>query len=281
MISRAAATAGAAFADVAAAGATGLAMATVAGATTGAGACAAAAGAVTTGASVAVLVCVGTEAGLPEAAVAAIVAAGAAAAAVAGVARAVAGAAAALAANAAACAAAARAAAVLAGGGAAAGEAGSADVAAVVATGAAVEVADPVVMIGADGEAGVASVGLAETGVCTGGVPDDPLRSVHAAAATKASAANAIPMNIGIRDDVAPVVAFALGVARNCMGLKGSGVSTAVRAKPSFANLSSAACTSSIGRAILCASCATEMGSESSVNSFLCRTERPAAPILV
>ena len=152
---------------------------------------------------------------------------------------------------------------------------GGLGLAAVAMTGGEALPADAVAMPGADGNASVPGAGAVAKGGWAGDVLAGPLRSIQAAAATAASAARAIPINIGICEVVAPIAAFAMGVARNCMGSKGSGDATAVCARPSFANRSSATRTSSTGRAMLRASWATEVGSESSVNNFLWRTERP------
>lgn len=125
-----------------------------------------------------------------------------------------------------------------------------------------------------------AAVDTALDATCAGAgeLLDEPPRNIHAAAATNASAAMAKAISIGIRDGEALAVAFALAVERSCMGLK---VSTSPDcANPSLEKRSSATCTSSIGSAMLLASCDTDIGCDSSVRSFLWRTESPAAPIL-
>ena len=111
--------------------------------------------------------------------------------------------------------------------------------------------------------------------------PDEVPRSSHVATAMRANAATATPIIIGIRDCAAFAAELVAGVVRNCIGSDGEGVLLSVRASPSFAKRSSAACTSSIGNAMPLASCETDIGCDSSVNSFLWRTESPAAPILM
>jgi len=119
---------------------------------------------------------------------------------------------------------------------------------------------------------------LEATCVCAGKVLDEPPRNIHANAATSASAETAIPIIMGILDGDSFDAAFAVDVDRNCIGSNGAGSPDCAR--PSLAKRSSAVFTSSIGSAMLLASCDTDIGCESRVRSFLWRTESPAAPIL-
>lgn len=105
-----------------------------------------------------------------------------------------------------------------------------------------------------------------------------PPRSSHADAAISASTATATPIMTGMRDDdSAPVMALLASTCeRASMGLNGTAASDC--ASPSFANRSSAVCTSISGIAILGASCATEAGVDSRASSFRWRIESPADP---
>ena len=125
-----------------------------------------------------------------------------------------------------------------------------------------------------------AAVALLAVGVGAEDAPDEP-RSVHAAAATSASAATETPKINGVRDEDSPAAACTPNVVRNCMGLNGADAGPTDCAKPSLANLSSAWLTSSSGSERLLASCAADMGSASSVRIFRWRMESPAAPILL